>query len=114
MNEIMKCGESLVEKLGENECSLEKVEAKTEDEGKEKHVPVVEKAGSGIKVRVGSVPHPMEEGHHIEWIEVVSGSMIYRKSLRAGEAPEAEFPVEEGSVDLVREHCNIHGLWKKQ
>lgn len=82
---------------------------KTEDQGKEKHVPVVEPIANGIKVKVGSVPHPMEEDHYIEWIEVIAEEKAYRKFLKPGETPEAEFPVS-GDV-LVREYCSIHGLW---
>ena len=84
---------------------------KTEDQGKEKHVPVVEKVESGKKVKVGSIPHPMEENHYIEWIEIVTDSVIQRKYLKPGEAPEAQFEVA-GEVTLVREYCSVHGLWK--
>ncbi len=111
MNEILKCGAATMEKLS-GKCGLERIVEKTQDEGKEKHVPVIEKTKAGIKVKIGSVPHPMEEGHHIEWIEVIAGYMVYRKHLNAGDAPEAEFHVSEDKVDMAREHCNIHGLWK--
>ena len=83
---------------------------KTADQGKEKHVPVVEATKGGVKVKVGSVPHPMEEKHYIEWIEVHADGAIMRKFLEPGQAPEAEFPVTE--VTMAREHCTIHGLWK--
>ncbi len=84
---------------------------KTEDIGKEKHVPVVEKTAGGIKVRVGSIEHPMEEKHYIEWIEVISGSKSYREFLKQGMKPEAEFCVTD--FEIVREYCNVHGLWEK-
>jgi len=74
-------------------------------------VPVVEITGSGTKVKVGSVPHPMEEKHYIEWIELITESGSYRKFLKPGMAPEAEFPVKDGILG-AREYCNIHGLWK--
>ena len=46
------------------------LEEKTqEDEGKEKHVPVIEKTEKGIKVKVGAIPHPMEQDHYIELIQ---------------------------------------------
>jgi len=89
---------------------MELLQEKSVDVGKEKHVPVIEKTGEGIKVRVGSVPHPMEEKHHIEWIELVTESGSYRKFLKPGEAPEALFAVGGGEVK-AREYCNIHGLW---
>ena len=83
----------------------------TVDAAKEKHVPVVEKTADGFKVKVGSAPHPMEEKHYIEWVEVISDGKAYRQFLKPGDAPEAEFHVE-GSQITVREYCNLHGLWK--
>ena len=83
----------------------------TVDAAKEKHVPVSEKIAGTIKAKVGDVPHPMEEKHYIEWIEVVSGGKAYRQFLKPGDAPEAEFQVE-GTDVTIREYCNIHGLWK--
>lgn len=89
---------------------MKKYEENTVDAAKEKHVPVVEKTEGGVKVKVGSVPHPMEEKHYIEWIEVIVGGKAYRQFLQPGEAPEAVFAVE-GDV-VAREYCNLHGLWK--
>jgi superoxide reductase len=43
------------------------------DASKEKHVPVVKESGKEIEVMVGSVPHPMEKDHYIEWIEAKIG-----------------------------------------
>jgi superoxide reductase len=83
----------------------------TTDAAREKHVPVVEKVAGGFKVKVGSVAHPMEEKHFIEWIELVAGDRAYRQFLSPGQAPEAFFPVEAAEVS-AREYCNIHGLWK--
>ena len=83
----------------------------TVDAAKEKHVPVVEKVEGGVKVKVGSVPHPMEEKHYIEWIEVLVDGQVYRQYLNPGDAPEAFFPVEGKDVS-AREYCNLHGLWR--
>lgn len=83
----------------------------TVDAAKEKHVPVIEKAAAGIKVKVGSVAHPMEEKHYIEWIEVIADGKAYRKFLNPGEAPEATFELKAEKV-TAREYCNLHGLWK--
>ncbi len=83
----------------------------TTDAAKEKHVPVVEKTDAGIKVTVGSVAHPMEEKHYIEWIELIDGDRIYRQYLKPGAPAEALFQVKAGTV-TVREYCNLHGLWK--
>lgn len=94
------------------EKPMTKLEAKTQDEGKEKHVPAVEETGEGIKVRVGSVAHPMEEKHHIKFIEVMTADKVLRAELKPGEAPEAVFCVPKSDVTGVREFCNVHMLWK--
>lgn len=83
----------------------------TVDAAKEKHVPVVEKTADGIKVTVGSVPHPMEEKHYIEWIEIIADGKAYRQFLNPGDVPEATFNITAESV-TAREYCNLHGLWK--
>lgn len=82
----------------------------TVDAAKEKHVPVIEKIEGGYKVSVGSVAHPMEEKHSIEWIELVADGKAYRQFLNPGDKPEACFCVTAESV-TAREHCNLHGLW---
>ena len=83
----------------------------TVDAAKEKHVPVIEKTGNGFKVTVGSVPHPMDEKHWIEWIELHAGGKVYREDLAPGKAPEAEFCVDAADAS-ARAYCNLHGLWK--
>jgi superoxide reductase len=83
----------------------------TVDAAKEKHVPVIEKTAAGFKVKVGSVAHPMEEKHYIEWIEVIADGKAYRKFLNPGEAPEATFELKAEKV-TAREYCNLHGLWQ--
>ena len=90
---------------------MELIKEKTEDAGLEKHVPVIEKTNTGLKVKVGSVPHPMKENHYIEWIEVIANGMTYRKFLNPGDKPEAEFEIKTDNIK-VRAYCNIHGLWK--
>jgi superoxide reductase len=86
-------------------------EENTVDAAKEKHVPVIEKTATGFKVKVGSVAHPMEEKHYIEWIEVIADGKAYRAFLNPGEAPEASFDIKAEKV-TAREYCNLHGLWK--
>jgi superoxide reductase len=88
-------------------------EEKATEEGNEKHLPVIEDTPKGIKVKVGSIPHPMEEKHYIEWIRVVSPEGVMRKFLAPGEKPEAEFPVPNKDVKAT-EFCNVHGLWTKE
>jgi superoxide reductase len=82
----------------------------TVDASKEKHVPVIERNGDTITVKVGSVPHPMEEKHYIEWIEIIAGGKSCRQFLKPGEVPEAVFKTSETHV-TAREYCNMHGLW---
>jgi len=84
---------------------------KTEDQGLEKHVPVIEKTENGVRVRVGSVEHPMEENHYIQWIEVLADGKSYRRFLNPGDKPEAEFCLSAENIQ-AREHCSVHGLWK--
>lgn len=93
---------------------MEKLEAFIEDVGKEKHVPVVETSSDGIKVKVGSIDHPMEEKHYIAFIEVLTEDCVLRKELKPGGKPEALFRIQKNEVKEVREYCNIHGLWKSK
>jgi len=83
----------------------------TSDGAKEKHVPVVEKVSDGYKVKVGSVAHPMEEKHYIEWVQAIAGNKSFRQFLNPGEAPEALFNLLDNQI-TAREYCNLHGLWK--
>jgi superoxide reductase len=83
------------------------------DAAKEKHVPVIEKTADGYKVMVGSVAHPMEEKHYIEWIELIADGRAYRRFLKPGDVPEAVFCVTASKV-TAREYCNLHGLWKAE
>ena len=111
------CGnivEVLHEGQGELVCCGEPMKLfveNTVDAAKEKHVPVLEKTAEGFKVKVGSVAHPMEESHYIEWIEVIADGKAYRTFLKPGEEPEATFAIDAQQV-TVREYCNLHGLWK--
>jgi len=90
---------------------MELLDEKTADATTEKHVPVIGKIDGGYTVKVGSVPHPMEAKHYIEWIELLADGRAYRQFLEPGMPPEAIFNVEADSVS-AREYCNIHGLWK--
>jgi superoxide reductase len=83
----------------------------TVDAAKEKHVPVIEKIDGGVKVKVGSVAHPMEEKHYIEWIEIIADGKAYRQFLKPGQAPEATFMISAAKI-TAREYCNLHGHWK--
>lgn len=81
------------------------------DAAVEKHVPVIKKVEGGVKVVVGSVAHPMEDGHYIEWIEIIADGKSYRQFLKPGEKPEAVFNVDVTGV-TARAYCNLHGFWK--
>lgn len=83
----------------------------TTDAAKEKHVPVVEKTADRFKVKVGSVAHPMEDKHHIEWIEVIADGKAYRTFLNPGDSPEVIFEIKADKI-IAREYCNLHGLWR--
>ena len=85
---------------------------KTNDLGMEKHVPTIEKTKKGIKVKVGSIEHPMLQEHYIEFIEVIVNGKTYREFLKPGMKPEAEFCVS-GNIQ-ARAYCNVHGLWKSR
>jgi superoxide reductase len=118
--EVYKCEvcgnivEVLHEGSGEMVCCDQPMTLVTEntvDAAKEKHVPVIEKIDGGYRVKIGSVTHPMEEKHYIEWIELIADGKAYREFLKPGMTPEAVFMVEAGEV-IAREYCNLHGLWK--
>ena len=83
----------------------------TVDATKEKHIPVIDRNKNEVKVKVGSTPHPMEEKHYIEWIEIIDGDKYSRTFLKPGQAPEAVFESKEAAF-VAREYCNLHGLWK--
>ena len=82
-----------------------------EQEGREKHVPVVVKTEKGVVIKIGEMPHPMDTNHFIEWIEVNTEKGSYRKYLSPGTNPSADFEISE-EVKSVRAYCNVHGLWK--
>ena len=138
--EIYKCDicGNIVEVLhagaGELVCCgkpMRNVIANTVDASKEKHVPVIEQTANGLKVSVGSIPHPMEDKHYIEWIEIHADGKILRQFLKPGQAPETLFATGESLAGLpgrpesgsgiggqatgpltAFEYCNLHGLWK--
>ena len=106
--EVLEGGDGKLVCCGED---MKLFEESSTDQGKEKHVPVVESAGDGVKVKVGSNPHPMEEKHYVQWIEVIDGDTSCRHFLKPGQAPESVFKGVSANA-TAREYCNIHGLWK--
>ena len=122
IKEIYKCDicgnivEVLHDGAGELVCcgeAMRLLKENTTDASVEKHVPVIEIGSNGtVTVKVGSVAHPMEEKHYIEWIELIADGRSYRKFLKPGEKPEAVFMCKAEKLS-AREYCNLHGLWKK-
>ncbi len=120
LNQVYKCDvcgnivEVVHTGVGELVCCGEPMKLLVEntvDAAKEKHVPVIEKSGNKVTVKVGSVAHPMEEKHYIEFIEVMADGKVYRKFLKPGEKPEATFEITATKL-TAREYCNLHGLWR--
>jgi superoxide reductase len=120
LKEIYKCAicgnivEILHNGAGELVCCGQPMNLLTEkggDVGAEKHVPVIETTTEGFLIKVGSVPHPMEEAHYIEWIETQTSEGSCKKFLKPGDSPE--FMIK-GDVKIIKArcYCNIHGLWQ--
>ena len=66
-----------------------------------------------MSVEVGSVTHPMQEEHYIEWISIHTKQGNQRKCLKPNDKPEAKFALSDGDEVLsVYAYCNLHGLWK--
>jgi superoxide reductase len=93
-------------------AEMKRLSENTVDASKEKHIPVVERLPNGIKVSIGSVPHPMEEKHFIEWIELIAGDTVVRQYLKPGQPAVAVFEGVKAGPVVAREFCNLHGLWK--
>lgn len=108
MAEMVHAGAGAMVCCGE---AMELLAEKNADTGMEKHVPVIEKDGSTITVKVGSIPHPMEEKHYIALIELMADGKVYRQFLNPGDEPKAVFCLQADQVS-AREWCTIHGLWK--
>lgn len=122
LNQIYKCNVcgNIVEMThagaGELVCCnqpMQLMKENTEDAATEKHVPIIEKTDSAVIVRVGEIPHPMEDEHYIEWIEILAYGKNYKKFLKPGDEPVATFKIDAESV-IARAYCNLHGLWKSE
>jgi superoxide reductase len=121
INDIYKCeicGNIIESVHGGNESlfccgqAMKKMEPQSGPDGQEKHLPVIEKSGNKIIVKIGSIPHPMIEEHFIEWIEIICGNKVQRTFLHPNDEPVAEFVVADINESITaRAYCNIHGLW---
>ena len=94
---------------------MKELDPLTRDGAIEKHVPVYEVNGNVVNVVVGSVIHPMEEKHYIEWIILETNVNTYIRKLTPGVEPKASFALTDNeTVVSVYEYCNLHGLWKSE
>ena len=94
---------------------MKELDPLTRDGAIEKHVPVYEVNGNVVNVVVGSVIHPMEEKHYIEWIILETNVNTYIRKLTPGVEPKASFALTDNeSVVSVYEYCNLHGFWKSE
>ncbi len=99
---VMCCGRKMTE-----------IVPNTTDAAQEKHVPVWTREGDLVKVKVGSVAHPMVAAHYIEWVSLQTKAGNQRKALAPDAAPEVTFALTDGDeVEAVYAYCNLHGLWK--
>ena len=99
---VMCCGQKMTEIIpGTTEASVEK------------HIPVYTVEGNKVTVTVGSVEHPMQPEHYIEWVSLQTKQDNQRKALNPGDAPKVCFALCEGDeVEAVYAYCNLHSLWK--
>ena len=107
---------SYLDDMNSSKCGdhFEELLPNTTDGATEKHVPVVEENGNRIKVTVGSVEHPMQEEHFINWIIIETTHGFQKKELKPNDKPVAEFLLADGEkLVATYEYCNLHGLWKK-
>lgn len=108
ITEVLNKGDGSLVCCGE-EMTLQ--DENTVDAAQEKHVPVIEKGDGKITVKIGSVAHPMEEEHYIQWIELLADGKSYTQFLNPGDEPKAVFNISADKV-TAREYCNLHGHWK--
>ncbi len=86
----------------------------TVEASQEKHLPDVKVSGNIVEVNVGSVDHPMEQVHWIEWVQLVTDRGSQRKFLKPGGAPAVRFLLDDEKPLAVYAYCNLHGLWKTE
>ncbi len=99
---LVCCGEQMVELV-----------PGTEDAALEKHVPAVTAEDGHIHVIVGSVEHPMEDDHYIQFICLLKDTGYEIHPMTPHNPPATDFYVAAGEKPLaVFEYCNKHGLWK--
>ena len=108
--EVLKEGKGRLSCCGQE---MELLTEKTAESSQEKHVPFIAREGDKYIVKVGqNAAHPMEEGHYIQWIELIADGISYFKFLKPQDLPQAEFVLPEAKDVSAREYCNLHGLWR--
>lgn len=108
--EVLHAGAGVLSCCGQGMTLLQE---NSVDAATEKHVPVIEVGNGTVTVKVGSVAHPMQAEHYIEWIELLADGVSYTKFLQPGDSPEAVFNVTAEKL-TAREFCNLHGHWKAE
>lgn len=91
---------------------MEELRANTVEASTEKHIPEVSANGRLVHAKVGSVPHPMTEEHHIEFIYLQTENGGQMKRLKVGLEAQAMFAILEDKALEAFAYCNLHGLWK--
>lgn len=92
---------------------MELLVPKTTDTGNEKHLPVATLEGNKLTVNIGSIEHPMEAAHHIDFVLIKYNNVVERHDFAVTDKPEYTFTINEDFTEIeVYENCNIHGLWK--
>jgi len=121
LNQVYKCKVcgNIVEVLhtgaGTLVCCNQPMELQVEhqeDEGFEKHLPVLSFEDGKLRITIGETEHPMQEEHYIEWIEYIVGDEVNRVYLESTDKPEAIFDLKDDPHYIVRAYCNVHGLWE--
>lgn len=94
---------------------MEEIIPNTVDAASEKHVPVIKVNGNKVEVKIGSLEHPMEQGHYIEWIVLKTKKGYQFVSLKPGKKPEGDFELaDDDEIEAAYAYCNIHALWKSE
>ena len=91
---------------------MDELRPNTVEASGEKHIPAVTVEGDVITVNVGSVNHPMETVHFIEWVYLKTEQGSQRKHMKPGQAPKVTFHLSNDKPVAVYAYCNLHGLWK--
>ncbi len=97
------CGEAMTELV-----------PNTVDAASEKHLPAVTVDGDTVKVDVGSVMHPSDDNHYIDFIYIETENGGQRKKVGPGKSPSVSFKLVDDKAKAVFSYCNLHGLWMNE